>query len=254
LSNCDHKLFTKCYANRLTKVLTDYLHPNQTAYLPGKQIQDNLRLIGILNKQAENPIIVALDAKTAFDSVSHNYIRTALLEYGLENFIPIFDLLYKDQKVDIGLNNDVITGYDIKNGVKQGDSLSCILFNLCIDPLIRNIENNTHIDRIDTPSFCSPKILAYADDVTCIMDTKKGVRHIFKEYERLSRASGLILNADKTEILDKHSHIYRFKYMNENFRVKGLSEVKINGIVYHNNEEVMKIKIMTNLLRISMLL
>jgi hypothetical protein len=242
LSNCDHKLFTKCYANRLTGILADYLHPNQTAYLPGKQIQDNLRLIDILNKTAETPVIVALDAKKAFDSVTHDYIRRVLKEYGLENFIDIFNLLYKEQKVDIALNNDIISGYEIKNGVKQGDSLSCILFILCIDLLIRNIENNDQISRLELPDFNAPKILAYADDVTCVTDTRRGVKQIFKEYERLSKASGLILNADKTEILDANSQVYSFKYRNESYRVKGKPEVKINGIIFNKDERTMQNK------------
>jgi hypothetical protein len=218
------------------------LHPNQTAYLPGKQIQDNLRVIDIINKKANNPIIAALDAKKAFDSVTHDYIRRVLKEYGLEGFIPIFDLLYKDQRVDIAINNDVISGYEIKNGVKQGDSLSCILFILGMDPLVRNIENNAHIGRVEIPSCVAPKILAYADDVTCITDSRRGLKQIFKEYERLSRASGLVLNADKTEILDRDSLTYSLKYMNEKHQVKGKAEVNINGIIFNCNEDVMKRK------------
>ncbi len=83
LSNCDHKLITKCLAKRLTDVLKPYLHPNQTAYLPGKQIQDNLRVIDIVNKKSPGTLVVSLDAKKAFDSVSHNYIRKTLEKYGL---------------------------------------------------------------------------------------------------------------------------------------------------------------------------
>ena len=242
LSNCDHKLITKCYAKRLTDILNPYLHPNQTAYLPGKQIHDNLRLLDIVNKTADNPVILALDAKKAFDSVTHSYIRIVLREYGLSNFIPVFDLLYTNQRVDISVNNDVVPGYEIKNGVKQGDSLSCILFILGIDPLIRNIENNININRANMPDCPAPKILAYADDVTCITDSNAGIKKIFKEYERLSKASGLMLNADKTEILDRNSQIFSFKYMNVIHRVKGKVEVKINGIIFNCNNEAMKQK------------
>jgi hypothetical protein len=37
----------------------------------------------------------------------------------MKNFIPIFNILYENQKVDIAVNGDVIEGYQIKNGVKQ---------------------------------------------------------------------------------------------------------------------------------------
>jgi Reverse transcriptase (RNA-dependent DNA polymerase) len=126
LSNCDHKLVTKCLSRRLTNVLLPCLHANQTAYLPNKQIQDNLRVLNIVNEKSPETLIVSLDAKKAFDSVSHNYIRATLNAFGLANFVPIFNLLYDQQKVNININNRMLEGYQIKNGVKQGDSLSCI--------------------------------------------------------------------------------------------------------------------------------
>jgi hypothetical protein len=242
LSNCDHKLITKCYANRLTNVMAKYLHPSQTAYLPGKQIQDNLRLINIVNTHADDSIIVSLDARKAFDSVNHDYIRRVLTEFGMESFVPIFDLLYKDQQVDISINGDMVKGYKIKNGVKQGDSLSCILFIMCIDPLIRNIENNRDITRIELQGISLPKIVAYADDITCLINDKRSLKNIFFEYERLSRASNLILNADKTEILVRQSSMYRVKYLNETHRIRGLSEAKINGIIFNRDRVIMERK------------
>lgn len=63
LSNCDHKLITKCYAIRLTEALRNILHPSQIAYLPVKQIQDNLRVINLVNKHSQKANIIVLDAK-----------------------------------------------------------------------------------------------------------------------------------------------------------------------------------------------
>jgi len=242
LSNCDHKLITKCYAKRLTNILRNVLHPNQTAYLPGKQIQDNLRVINIIKENCPKSVIMALDARKAFDSVNHNYIRDTLTAYGLENFIPIFNILYKNQKVDIAVNGDVIEGYQIKNGVKQGDALSCILFILSIDPLIWNVEKNDQISRIGSEDFVAPKIVAYADDVTCLSDSTRSIKYIFKEYERLSKASGLVLNADKTEILTRAPKIYRISYLNKEYRIVGKNEAKINGIIFNSDSRLMKAK------------
>jgi hypothetical protein len=153
LSNCDHKLITKCLAIRLTNALKPCLHSNQTAYIPGKQIQDNLRVINIINEQSPEALVISLDAKKAFDSVSHDYIRKTLVEFGLNDFVPIFNLLYDSQKVKINVNDKMLDGYEIRNGVKQGDSLSCILFIMCMDPLIRNIENSANISRAEVQNI-----------------------------------------------------------------------------------------------------
>jgi hypothetical protein len=223
-------------------VLSEVLHPNQTAYLPGKQIQDNLSVIDMVNKGAEDGIVMALDAKKAFDSVRHDYIKRTLVEYGLGNFVPIFELLYKNQKVDIAINGDVVEGYTIRNGVKQGDALSCILFILCIDPLIWNIENNGYISRVSVDDFNMPKVLAYADDVTCLTDSRYGIKQIFKEYEKLSKASGLILKADKTEILDKRRRSFKIRYLNDEHEIKSDVEIKINGVYFNGDRNAMKVK------------
>jgi len=208
------------------EIMRDVLHPNQTAYLTNKQIQDNLRLINTINQQIYKTIIVALDARKAFDSVNHDYIRRVLIELGLENFVPIFNLLYKDQTVDIAVNGDVVQGYSIKNGVKQGDALSFILFIICLDPLIRNVEHNDKIERVFMEDIVPPKLVAYADDITCFVDNKQSLKHIFKEYERLSEASCLVLNAEKTEILDGINRTYKIKYLNNLHYIRGLTEAK----------------------------
>jgi len=157
-------------------------------------------VVNIVNEKSPETLIVSLDAKKAFDSVSHEYIRSTLDAFGLANFIPIFNLLYAQQRVYINVNGRMLDGYQIKNGVKQGDSLSCILFIMCMDPLIRNIEANTNITLSEIQDTPLPKVLAYADDITCVIENDiNNVKGIFAEYERLTGASGLSLNADKTE-------------------------------------------------------
>jgi hypothetical protein len=42
------------------------------------------------------------------------------MAFGLRDFVPIFDILYNNQKVNIALNGNLLDGYEIKNGVKQG--------------------------------------------------------------------------------------------------------------------------------------
>jgi len=43
LSNCDHKLITKVYSKRRTKALDSKIGHEQTAYIPGRLINDNIR-------------------------------------------------------------------------------------------------------------------------------------------------------------------------------------------------------------------
>ena len=87
----------------------------------------------------------------------------------------------------------------------MGDALSCGLFVLAMDPLIRNILGNDHIEGllipVDQHELVEIKILAYADDITVVC-RNEDLQPIFAEYERLSSISGLKLNADKTEVFN----------------------------------------------------
>ena len=242
LSNCDHKLITKIYAKRMGEAVASVIKERQTAYLKGRLINDNIRsiLATIANVNAENTpgLLLSLDAKKAFDSVSHEYIEKCLKKFGCEGFVPIFKILYKDLRTDILINGRTVNGFRILKGVKQGDSLSCILFIMCIEPLLANIESNNLIEAITSHSLsCSlPKAYAYADDVNAtIKDTDEGIKELFREYERLSKISGLELNADKTEILQfgsSRKRAFEAPYLGQIHRLESSEQVKINGIYF----------------------
>ena len=256
LSNCDHKSFTKIYANRLSRQVAEKICENQTAYLKGRLINDNIRALraslNVINNEADlEAVLVALDAKKAFDSVEHGYIEICLKKFGFSNFVPIFKTLYKDLHSDIIVNGKVVKGYRILRGVKQGDALSCILFIMCVEPLLRNIEKNDNIEPVFSNELNAslPKSYAFADDVNCfVKNNMRSLQGVFDEYDRLSRLSGLKLNAEKTELLhlistnrrQPNQPLFSFSYGGERHDIAPKSEVKINGVLFHQEESRMR--------------
>jgi len=253
LSNCDHKLITRTFNARLLTVISKHITTTQTAYIKGRNISDNLRLLGSAVKLADyeenvDATAIALDAQKAFDSVSHEYISKILEKCGLTSFIPTFKLLYKDLHNDIIINGKIGKGYKIGNGVKQGDALSCSLFLLAIEPVIRNINANHQIMPLHSEkiNYTWPKVLAYADDITVLtQNTEASVNCIFAEYEKLTRASGLKLNADKTEkfnITSRNIHgalpQNNVRYNNTQYRLTNQETIKINGIWFNTDSEI----------------
>ena len=259
LSNCDHKLITRQYNNRMLKAIENEITYTQRAYIKGRNISDNLRLLGAAvriedNEDDINATAIALDAQKAFDSVNHQYIIALLQRTGLHNFIPIFQLLYKDLKNDIIINGKIGSGYCLGNGVKQGDAFSCSLFILAMEPLLRNIVKNNTITAIKrrTINFTWPKIIGYADDVTIVTEnTNNSVKQVFHEYERLTRASGLKLNADKTEKLNITSHnvagalaVNNITYCDTRYLIQAQDDQKLNGVTFNQNEALMNFEAM----------
>ena len=78
LLNRDYKIATKCIANRLEIVLLLLIGSNQTGYMKGRFIGENIRLIA----QYENDqrMIFFLDLKKAFDSLEWDYLFRVLEE------------------------------------------------------------------------------------------------------------------------------------------------------------------------------
>ena len=230
--------------------MAEKVNGGQTAYLKNRLINDNIRaLLSTVNltnlENDTNGLLVALDAKKAFDSVSHSYIEKCLRKFGCGKFVPIFRTLYKDLKTDIIINGKITPGFVIRRGVKQGDALSCVLFILCMEPLLRNIENNPEIEPINSTTLaCTlPKVYAYADDVNCAMrDSERSMRALFSEYERLTLMSGLELNADKTELLRLGNDVnksYAISYRGLNHQIESSNEIKINGVLFQRDREAL---------------
>jgi len=249
LTACDLKVITKTISNRLKPALQECIFANQAAYVPGRDINFNNRLLLIAKRFArkyqKDYCSVSLDAQKAFDSVSHEYLKRVLIEYGFsESFISMFNTIYNRQEAVVQINGHLSKSFALERGVKQGDALSCSLFVLAMDPLLRNIQANQHIKGLQIPinqnEAIEIKVLAYADDVNIISKNSNSVRYIFKEYERLSMMSGLNLNAEKTEIfnfIDSRRITNTVQYMKKRYDLIRCDSVKVCGLTVCNDDK-----------------
>jgi predicted nucleic acid-binding OB-fold protein len=149
--------------------------------------------------------------------------------------------LYKDISARVLINGFLSDKINIERGVKQGDALSCAIFILCIDPLLRNINADKDIKIVEVITRISRQQVNYkaggfADDINVICGGDRGSeQRIFVQYERLTKRSGLTLNADKTEILALHTEDiieYEVEYEGVDLKIKTVDELKICGIWY----------------------
>jgi hypothetical protein len=126
------------------------------------------------------------------------------------------------------------------------EALSCTLFLLAIEPLIRNIQNCYQITPIRSLSlsYTWPIVYGYADDITCVINNDSiSKQALINEYETFTRISGLHLNADKTEIYEfgeptrpnMNLPITHIMYLNESYQLRSVSEIKMNGVYLCQN-------------------
>ncbi|KAL9982000.1 hypothetical protein ACROYT_G010777 [Oculina patagonica] len=86
LLNCDYKLAAKAIANRIKKYLPNVINNDQTGFIKGRFIGENIRLIDSIIRYAKEKnmpgLLLFLDFEKAFDTVEWPFIRKTLEYFG----------------------------------------------------------------------------------------------------------------------------------------------------------------------------
>jgi hypothetical protein len=83
---------------------------------------------------------------------------------------------------------------NVKNGLRQGDALACLLFNIVLEEVV----HESNIQTRGTVFSNIPQILAYADDIDIMSRTMTGLKENFTSLEKSARNMGLVMNQEKT--------------------------------------------------------
>jgi len=174
LLTVDYKIFAKVLANRLKQCLQNLIHSDQTGFLKGRNIGNNIRLIlDIIDYTDTKDIpgaILLLDIEKAFDSVSHKFLLQVLKHFNFgDQFISWIETIYSGRKSYI-INNGFLTKpVEMAKGIFQGCPISPYLFLLIIETMAIPVRQNVNIKGIPVGDN-ELKISLLADDSTCFLD------------------------------------------------------------------------------------
>ena len=206
LLNTDYKIAAKAIANRLKIVIPKIVNNDQTGFIKGRFIGENIRLIeGIINYTATQNIpgqLLFLDFEKAFDTVERLFIWKTLESFNFgSSIINWIKLCYQNIESCI-LNNGWASGYfTLDRGVRQGCPLSPYIFIICVELLAEKIRQNKTIKGISVQDE-EINISQFADDATIILDgSKESFTAALQDLEQFGSISGLRLNNKKTEVL-----------------------------------------------------
>jgi len=204
LLNTDYKILSKVLTIRLTKVIKEIVHPDQTCSIPDRTIQDNVHLIRNLveytNDKNMPAAIISIDQSKAFDRVSHDYLFSVLSNLGFKpTFISLIKLLYTEINSSILVNGFISEQFPVERSVRQGCCLSPLLYVITMEPLAHRIRTNPMIKGIPLPGTAeTAKICQYADDTNLFISDTKSVKYILELVELYGKMTGAVLNLDKT--------------------------------------------------------
>jgi sorting nexin-29 len=84
-----------------------------------------------------------------------------------------------------------------RNGVWQGDSLACLMFNIALEKVVRDAGIYTR----GTIFYKSVQILAFAEDIDIVSRTQKYMKEASLNLERAAKEMNLQINQNKTKYM-----------------------------------------------------
>ncbi|KAG1275997.1 hypothetical protein G6F62_012279 [Rhizopus arrhizus] len=161
-------------------------------------IADNGALVNLAIEQASirnsDEVGLLCDQEKAYDRIHPDYLRAVLINL-------------------VNVNGHLTLPITLGRGLRQGDPISPILFNLAIEPFIRAISDSTSIQGFLPPNLSLPtirnplhgpsslqplKVLAYADDLLIFLRNATDLDEVQTLIQHYNRASNAKMNYDKT--------------------------------------------------------
>lgn len=209
-----YKIISKVLSNRLKTILADIISPNQSAFVLGRLITDNILLAYelthfIQNKRSskEGFAAIKLDMSKAYDRVEWDFLRRMMLKMGFaEIWVNTAMRCVTSVSYKVKLNGDLTEEITPERGLRQGDPISPYLFLICVEgfsSLLHAAETRGDLEGVkvyvDAPSI---NHLLFADDSLLLLKTnERSANHLQNVLNLYENCSGQTINEDKSSVM-----------------------------------------------------
>jgi len=139
-----------------------------------------------------------IDFKKAYDSVRREALYKILIEFGIpRKLVSLIKMSLSETYSRIRVGKNVSDRFPIRNGLKQGDALSSMLFNFPLEYTIRRVQVNQEGLKLNG----THQLLAYADDVNILGGSIHNLKENAETLVAATREIGLEVNADNTKYM-----------------------------------------------------
>jgi len=216
LLNVDFKCFTKVLTNRLVPIAQRVVGKNQTGFIKGRNILDGIvvlhEVIHELQSSNQTGLILKIDFEKAYDRVRWSFLEQVMERKAFPaKWIQWVMSTVRGGQVCINVNGERSSYFKTFRGLRQGDPLSPILFNLVADVLgilLDKAVNKGHIRGVLNnllPGGISH--IQYADDTVILIDgTEQSMRNLKLILYCFEWLSGLRINYHKSEVFVFGAH------------------------------------------------
>ena len=184
-------------------ILRRDLHKDQqNGFIKNRRIEDNLTIINFcVNytfRTGQKLFLASIDYSKAFDSINRRELINVLKYYKMHpEVIDLIVRIYDLDSTELFYGDINIGNISIKNGIRQGCTVSALLFRLATYIIITELEKRPGFKFRDFRVNC----LFFADDSIIIEKTEEDLRRTLDILSGESSKLGLEINKNKSKIL-----------------------------------------------------
>ena len=206
LTSCFGKLFTSLLQSRLHNHTenNNLYNKYQAGFRPGYKTTDHIYTIKTINKylsKCKSRIYACfVDFSKAFDTVWRSGLFEKLLTLGIGgNFYKVIKYMHLHSKFVVKKDNFISQQGSYDRGVRQGDGLSPLLFNIFINDISDIFDETTSKPVVlnSTKLNCS----IYADDLLFLSESKEGLQSCLDSLQIYCDHWKLKINIVKTKVM-----------------------------------------------------
>lgn len=232
------KLTTRIISNKINSITQ--ISEEQQGFRSGRSCNDAVFVIRqIIEKSIEynRPAFLCfVDLEKAFDRVQLQDVIHILYNRNIPlNIIKLIENIYVRNKIEARINSELTEPIEMTTGIRQGDSLSPLLFNIILDEIIKQTKTKRGYgmgnERI--------QILCYADDTVLIAENEDDLQRLLHIFNTTAKKLNMKISTEKTKSVVIAKEPIRCKLEIDNQMVEQVSTTKYLGIKlsYDNNIE-----------------
>jgi ribonuclease HI/exonuclease III len=231
LLNTDYKIYTKALSLRLADAVPEIINTDQAGFIRNRNIFDQVKttklVIDYMCRANKRGAVIALDQEKAYDKILHPYLWKVMEKFEFPaEFIRIIQSLYDNAETTVMVNGELSQPFLVRRGVRQGDALSCLLFDIAIEPLAERIRKSRDIEGVRIPGTRRfLKIKLFADDTTVFLSSNDSIEKLQQTLSEWCAVSGARFNMEKTEIIPTGNPAQRTEIMNTRKLDEGSAEL-----------------------------
>ena len=241
---CIGSALSKVLSTMMNQRLTDYTKANnminkaQIGFEISNRTSDHLLTVkSLVNKYVSDNkgkmYTCFIDFRKAFDTVWHEGLFYKLEEANITgNFLNTLKDMYNKTECAVKMGNRTTQYFKCKKGVRQGDPLSPLLFNIFINGIFDRLAEGD-CDPVTLNEIDKINALAYADDIVLLSTSRNGLQKALNVVQQYCQDWKLKVNHKKTKCMTftRGTQKEKTQFIMEGEALENVKEYKYLGIM-----------------------